>query len=48
MKYWWEDSASTAILPTSTSDAVRKHDEIKDVIFRAYLMVSPTDFKFEC
>ena len=37
MEYWWEGSASAAVPPTSTSDAVGKHNKIGSVIYRAAL-----------
>ena len=32
MEYWWEGSASTAIPPTSASDAVGQHNKIEGII----------------
>jgi len=36
-EYWWNGSTSTATPPTSTSDAVGKHNKIGSVIYRAAL-----------
>jgi len=35
MEYWWEDSTSIAIPPTSTSDVVVQHNKTGDITFRA-------------
>jgi len=34
-EYWWEDSDSTAIPPTSASDIVGQHNKIGDITFGA-------------
>ena len=39
MRYWWEGSTSTAILQTSTSDVVGKHNKIR-ITFRADIIIS--------
>ena len=36
-EYWWEDSTSTAIPPTSASDTVDQHNKIENATFRAVL-----------
>ena len=38
MKYWWEGSTSTAILPTSTSDIMGQCDKVEDITFGAALL----------
>ena len=35
MEYWWEGSTSTAILPTSTSEAVGQRSSIRGIPFGA-------------
>ena len=39
MEYWWEQSTSTAILPTCASDVVGWHNGIGSIIFRVDLVV---------
>jgi len=34
-EHWWEDSASTAIPPTSASDVMGQHHKIGHITFRA-------------
>ena len=45
MAYWWEGATSTAILPTSTSVAVRQHYKIRGITFRAVLVIFMVVFK---
>ena len=39
MEYWWEISASTAILPASTSDIVSQYHKIEGITFGAALII---------
>jgi len=36
--YWWEGSASAAILPTTASEVMGQHHKIRDITFRAALI----------
>ena len=36
--YWWEGSTSTAVPPTSASDAVGQHNQIGGITFGASLI----------
>jgi len=38
MGYWWEGSTSTAIPPTSATDAVGEHNKIGGITFGAALL----------
>ena len=38
-EYWWEGSTSTAIPPTSTSNAMGQHNKIGSITFRAALIL---------
>jgi len=38
MEYWWEDSTSTAISPTFTSDVVCQHHKAGGTTFTAALV----------
>jgi len=39
-EYWWEGSTSTAVPPTSASDAMGQHHKIGGIIFGAALIFS--------
>jgi len=47
MGYWREDSASTAIPPTSTSDVVSQHNETGSITFGASLIHMCTEYTLE-
>jgi len=38
MEYWWEGSTSTAVLPTSTSDIIGRHNKTGGITFGAALV----------
>ena len=38
LEYWWEGSTSTAVPPTSASDAVGQHNQIGGITFGASLI----------
>ena len=38
MKYWWEGSTSTAILPASASNVMGEHSKIAGITFGAALV----------
>lgn len=50
MWYWWDNSTSTAIPATSTSNVVGKHDKIGSITFRVACStkVEPWIYKIPC
>ena len=46
MGHWWEDSAYTAIPPTSAPNVMSQHNKVEGITFRTALVKYAKAFKF--